>query len=200
MGSRDDTRHLPPKTGEKGQLSREGSFAESKEPDEPEKPCYSTAIFMRLGINKSLKLTGSQTIAVYKGFCDTNGAVWFSTDSLATGMAEKKEEEFVRAVKDGFVVEMYFAIGKKGEGTNEIAYKAEVIDIVSDAIGRRSPDKNLTPAEWETDRSRIWIKLQKLVPFTSLTTADFIVASTGNVLVDSIRRSQYHFGYIRRKL
>ncbi|KLU62685.1 hypothetical protein CEB3_c09970 [Peptococcaceae bacterium CEB3] len=64
MGSRDDTRHVPPKTGEKGQLSREGSFAESKEPDEPEKPCYSTAIFMRLGINKSLKLTGSQTIAV----------------------------------------------------------------------------------------------------------------------------------------
>lgn len=204
MGYRYDTRHLTPqvqqiinKRDENDKLirdSRKGS------PEEKTYPSYPLSIFVRLGYDNSLRLNGIQTLQVYEQFCSKNEEVWFSTDSLATGMADTKRAEFLKAIKEEFIVDIYFAVGKTGGGTNELGYKAKVLDIVSNAEGVSSPDKSLTPNEWKDDKKKIWIKLKKLIPFSNLSTTDFLVASTGNVLANSISRSEYHFGYIKRKL
>ncbi len=62
-----------------------------------------------------------------------------------------------------------------------------------------SPDVNLTPKEWRDIKNKILIKLKSVKPFDSLSLDDFIVASTRNVLSNAISKSQYHFGYIKKK-
>lgn len=198
-----DTRHLTPQVQQiinkrdnnDKLICNSGKASSAKE----NSPTYPIAIFMRLGDDKSLNLNGIQTLQVYEEFFNKNKKTWFSTDSLTTGMADKKRAEFNKAIKDGFVVEIYFAVGKNGGGTNEIVYKAEVLDIVSNAEAIGSPDKTLTPNEWKDVKKKIWINIKKLIPFNNLTTTDFLVASTGNVLANSISKSEYHFGYIKRK-
>lgn len=115
-------------------------------------------------------------------------------------MAETRRSKFISAIKKEYIVEIYFAVGKSGGGNNEIVYKAKVIDIRTDTDGINSPDKYLTPIEWRKDKNKIWIKIENIVPCKKLTTKDFIVAITGNVLSDSISNSQYHFGYIKKRV
>lgn len=159
---------------------------------------YHTSIFMRLGNDLSSNLNGIQTMKIYEDFIKNGKTVWFSTNSLDKGMAKEKLAEFLKAINQGDIVEIYFVLGKASEGDNEIRFKAEVIDIKSDRQGMPSPDKNLTPENWKDVNKKIWIKIKNLKPFSSLTTRDFIVRSTGNVLADSIIDSEYHFGYIKK--
>lgn len=128
-----------------------------------------------------------------------NSSTWFSTDSLATGMSKTKREEFINVINKDYVVEMYFAIGKNSGGNNEIKYKAEVIGIKTDGNKISCPEKALTTNEWKDDKNKIWIKIRGLKQIINLTKKDFIVASTGNMLADSIEHSQYHFVYIKKK-
>ena len=94
---------------------------------------------------------------------------------------------------------MYFVIGKGSNGSNDIQYKAEVLDIDTDANGLTSPNKTLTPKEYINENKKIWIKIQNLKEFTKLTTKDFVVDSTNNSLDISLQHSQHHFGYIKSK-
>lgn len=180
---------------EKSQTINERSSSENA----VKQDIYPTSIFMRLGHSSSNQYNGKDTIKIYRSFCNQNHSVWFSTDSLAKGMAKGKISEFNRAIEDGLILEIYFAIGKNSGGDNEIEYKAQVVDIKSDPDGINSPEKSLTPTEWCEDRNKIWIKLQKLRPCNNyLTVDDFIVVSSGNVLSTVIANSQYQFGYIKR--
>lgn len=163
------------------------------------KVIYPIAIFMRLGHSFSNKYNGIETMKIYSDFNNNNDFVWFSTDSLSSGMSEKKRTEFINEIKNGNIVEMYFAMGKNSGGNNDIHYRAEVVDIKTDADGIPSPEKLLTPDEWKHDINKIWIKIKSLNPFTKFTTKDFIVVSSGNILADSIANSQYNFGYIKKK-
>ena len=203
MGFRYDTRHLTPQVqqiiNQRDENDKQVLKSESTPSKKENYSVYPIAIFVRLGFDNLSKLSGIQTLQVYEQFCSKDEIVWFSTDSLATGMADKKRAEFLKAINEEFVVEIYFAVGKTGGGTNEIVYKAEVVDVVSDAEGISSPDKTLTPNEWKDGKKKIWIKLKKLIPFSNLSTTDFMVASTGNILANSIGNSEYHFGYIKRK-
>ena len=160
---------------------------------------YATALFMRLGYNNSTQLDGIHTLQVCESFCNNHGSVWFSTDSLTTGMSEKRRVEFINAIKKEYVVQIYFAIGKKGGGNNDIQYRGKVVDIRTIADGIGSPDKTLTPDSWKDSRNKIWIKIRELAPCPELTANDFIVVSTGNVLAKAIANSQYHFGYIKKR-
>ena len=113
-------------------------------------------------------------------------------------MSKTKIKEYDKAIKSEENVNIYFAVGKNVEGTNEIVYKANVLQIVSDAEGIVSPDEKLTPDEWKDLKNKIWIKVDDMKLINNLKASDFIVSSTGSYLKDVISRSQYHFGYIER--
>lgn len=153
---------------------------------------------MKLGQNITGEHNGIETLKAYETFSSDMGEVWFPTNSLATGMSEKKKNTFIEAIKNNQIVEMYFAIGKNIAGDNDIVYRGLVLDIKSDANSIGSPDKALTPYEWKDIENKIWIKIKNLTPITGLSSKDFIIASTGNRLSDVISKSQFHFGYIKR--
>lgn len=163
------------------------------------KQVYSLKIFMKLGLDLTTQFNGSQTLGIYKQFADARGSVWFSTDSLATGMAEAKRAEFVNAIKKGNIVEMYFAVSKTNDGVNKLIAVAEVQDIKTDKDGIGTPDNRLTPTQWINDKNKIWIKLKNIIYLDNLDCNDFKIATTGANLMDVISRSQYHFGYIIHK-
>lgn len=158
---------------------------------------YKHTIFMRLGINPSNKSDGDTTMKIYKDFCLSHPSVWFSTDSLYRGMAPKKISEFNDAIERGYLVEICFAIGNSG-GKNKMEYKASVLKVESEKGKTQSPERSLTPNEFVNDLKYIWIEVNDIQK-TSLTTDDFIVISSGNVLTKSIEKSQFHFGYIQKK-
>lgn len=160
---------------------------------------YEIAIMMKLGNDTEVKVDGNQTMEIYKDFCDKNGSVWFSTNSHTKGIGKQKYEEFTDVIHKGNTVEMFFIIGKGCNGTNDIEYKAEVVDIESDAKGISTPDANLTPNEYKQEVKKIWIKLINLQKYNDLNTKDFIIASTKKDLKPAIENSQYHFGYIQKK-
>jgi hypothetical protein len=206
MRFRYDTRHLPPqvqqiirKKDENNKLLEKSSTSYIEKPEKAVETVYQTAIFMRLGHSPSNKYNGKETLKIYNDFCNKNHSVWFSTDSLATGMSEKRRAEFIGEIKNGNIVEIYFAIGKSSDGDNNIHFRAEVADIKTDGDGIPSPEKSLTPDEWKENRNKIWMKIKGLKPFKELTAKDFIVVSTKKVLADSISNSQFNFGYIKKK-
>lgn len=162
------------------------------------KPIYEIAIFIRLGNDLSTEDSGTITLERYENFCKENKHVWFSTDSLAYGMAKEKQKDFRKCILEGIIIEVYFVIGKKGGGDNQISYRGEVLDIRVDPDGMTSPDENLTPGIYINDKRKIWLKIEKLEKQNKYSTNDFIVASTKNILSDAIENSQYHFGYIRK--
>lgn len=163
----------------------------------PARPIYKHALFMRLGINPSDFSNGNGTMKTYIDFCQSHPSVWFSTDSLYGGMAAEKVSEFNDAIDHGYLVEMYFAIGNVGGGKNEMEYKANVLRVESEKDKMPTPDRILTPNEFISDTKYIWIKVDNIQK-TTLTTDDFIVISSSNVLTKSIEKSQFHFGYIQK--
>lgn len=203
MGFRYDTRHLPSQTQQIIRKRDESNILFRESTDRTEQYSqpivYETAIFMKLGFDITGKFNGMQTLEKYQNFCNESKQVWFSTDSLSAGMAEKKRQEFLSAIKKDYVLEIYFAVSKNSDGYNDIVYKGEVLDIKVDGDGMLSPDKKSTPNEWKDVKNKIWIKLRNIKRFSSLGSKDFIVVSTGNTLSEVISKSQYHFGYIKKK-
>lgn len=199
MSFRYDTSYLAPGVQQRDENSKSLESSRKKQVEIARKSVHPIAIFMKLTIDITGEFNGIEILKIYKEFCDKNKNVWFSTDALATGMSEKKVEEFLSKIKDDCVVEMYFSVSKNSSQHNDIVYKGEVVDIKSDADGIFSPDKSRTPDEWKDIKNKIWIKLKDVKPFDSLSSQDFIIASTGNVLSEVISKSQYHFGYIKKK-
>ena len=162
------------------------------------RPIYKKALFMRLGINPSNHSDGNGTMKTYMDFIQNHPSVWFSTDSLHGGMAAEKVLEFNNAINNGHLVEMYFAIGNVGGGKNEMEYKANILRVESGKKQKPTPDRSLTPSEFIDDEKYIWIKVNDIQK-TALTTNDFIVISSVNILAKSIENSEFHFGYIQMK-
>jgi hypothetical protein len=160
---------------------------------------YEIAIMMKLGNDLDIKVDGNETMKIYKDFCDKNGSVWFSTNSHPKGVGKQKYKEFTDVIDKGNTVEIFFIVGKGCNGTNDIEYRAKVIDIESDAKGIDSPDVNLTPIEYKKENKKIWIKISNLQKFNEVSVKDFVIASTKKDLKEAIEGSQYHFGYIKRK-
>lgn len=181
---------------ENNRILRESSENSLKK--ESNNAIYPLAIFMKLTFDSSSKYNGLQIMQKYEDFCKSNSSTWFSTDSLSRCMSKAKRAEFVNAINNKYIVEMYFVVGKSGGSNNDIKYKAEVLDIRTNANKMSSPDKTLTPNEWKNDKNKIWIKIKNIKKTTNLSSKDFIVASTKNVLANSIAHSEHHFGYIKK--
>jgi hypothetical protein len=159
------------------------------------------SLFMKLGVSTTasgVKIDGMKTIELYKQHCDSNRYTWYSTNSLKTGMNEKKATLYNRMAESGHL-KIYFAINSKKAGiNNNIAYEADVKKIVSYSTPTKAPCRDDEyPEKWKGIKNNIWIKIANLKK-SNESADDFVVVSTGNNLRDVIRKGQYIFGYIKK--
>lgn len=158
------------------------------------------SIFMRLSKAKNLKgelLNGEAIMQKYRSICEQKGSVWYSTDVLSHGMAKKRRKQFIEAIEKGISVKIFFAISEKGNGTNEIEYEAEVLDIETAPFRISSPDKALTPDDWANDANKLWIKVKELKQSQEFMD-DFIIISTGKSLSKTLKKTQCSIYYISK--
>ncbi|MBY3619535.1 hypothetical protein HGO21_08250 [Acinetobacter sp. CUI P1] len=114
-------------------------------------------------------------------------------------MGKKRQADFLAAIRNDQIVEMYFCVGRSAVGNNQISYKAEVQDIRSDLEGLISPDPDLTPTRWRELKNKIWILCTGFRNADKQdSTENFNVENTGKSLAEAISNSQHHFGYIVR--
>ncbi len=158
---------------------------------------YPTALFLRLPQNVSSGYNGVRTIFEYSKFCSAQGSAWLGTDALSGGMAPEKLAEFKSAFDEGQTVEIYFALGRTDRGAFDIEYRAQILNIESDSKKIKTPDNMLTPPEWQKDKRYVWLQITG-IEATHLSTNDFRVVSSGNILTISMADSPYYFGYIKK--
>lgn len=158
-------------------------------------------IFMKLSFsydNNDNEYDGHETIKAYISDEAIRGYTWFSTQSLYYGMSQKRVEDYNKAISLGKKVTLLFGIGKKAGGTNDIAYKADVMEILSYKLPTTLPSNDY-PSIWHGGAARIWIKIKNISPESTLSASLFKVTSTEADLQQLINDSQYHFGYVSLK-
>ena len=162
---------------------------------------YPLGIYVKLGKDKVTAYNGRQVLELYKRFLKEQGEAWFPTNVLVLGIAKQRKTEFKKAIEEGQIVEIYFAIGRTYDDSNRIYGKSNVADIVTSEELIFSPEPFYTPREWQMHQAKSWIKISRFVDWadTKQRVEDFIVVSSGKGLDDVIQKSQVHFGYIIKK-
>lgn len=158
-------------------------------------------IFMKLAYstdNDGNKYNGYETMQAYIADQSKRGYTWFSTQALYYGMSPKRVDEYNKKIKLGKKVTILFGIGRNAGGENDIAYKANVLEIKS-FVNPTSLDTDNYPEIWHGEKARIWIKINNLQQETTLTAKMFKVTSSGVDLHQVISNSQYQFGYVSYK-
>lgn len=158
-------------------------------------------IFMKLGYATDVNgndYDGHGTIATYISDEKTRGYTWFSTQSLYYGMSQKRVEAYNNSIASGNKVTILFCIGENAGGKNDIAYTADVMEIVSYKIPTVFPTDDY-PEEWVGEAARIWIKIRNINPENQLSVSMFEVTSTEADLKQVISVGQFHFGYVNLK-
>ncbi len=158
-------------------------------------------IFMKISYsydNNGNEYDGHETIQAYIFDEATRGYTWFSTQALYYGMSQKRVNDYNQAINSGKKVTLLFAIGEKAGGENDIAYKADVMEIISYKQPNTLPSNDY-PSLWHGENARIWIKIKDIQKENTLTANLFEVTSTGANLQQIINNSQYHFGYVNLK-
>lgn len=148
---------------------------------------HPVAIFMKLGWESTGNFDGFKTLDKYKACIIENGSTWFSTNALSFGMAVGRREELIKAINNGKKVYIYFVIGKSGGGTNNIEYRAEIMDLDSVKGGMKTPDIEITPDLWKNEISTIWIKIRNLHKCNSKRVEDFQFVSNDKNLSDVLK-------------
>ena len=159
-------------------------------------------IIMRLSNsfdNQGVKYGAEETMQEYIADQKLRGYTWFSTNALHAGMAIEKVKKFNDAISQGRKVSILFAIGKTSGGTNEIAYKANVLEVRSTRQPEALPT-NEYPALWHGEEATVWLKIENLQLETVLKANMFKFSETGDDLHDVIiGKNQFSFGYITYK-
>ncbi len=158
-------------------------------------------IFMKLSYsydNNGNEYDGDETMQAYISDEAVRGYTWFSTQSLYYGMSQKRVEDYNKAINEGKKVTLLFGIGEKAGGSNDIAFSAGVLEILSYKLPTPLGSDDY-PSIWHGESARIWIKLKNIRPESTLTASLFEVTSTGADLQKVINNSQYHFGYVNLK-
>lgn len=141
------------------------------------------------------EMTGQEVIQAYMKNLQVNGLGYtcFSTQSLHHGMAPKKVAFYNECAKNGERVRILFAI----VGNNEIAYSADVQEIISNRDPISCPcDAASEPEEFRGEQNRIWIKINNLKEENAIKASKLYFRTTGSNLKDVISKSQFHFGYV----
>lgn len=158
-------------------------------------------IFMKLATsrdNQGNEYDGHETMQLYIADQAKRGFTWFSTQALYYGMSPKRVAAYNKAISLGEKVTIIFAIGRTAGGNNDIAYKANVLEIKS-FTEPKSLSNDDYPAAWLGETARIWIKIEDLQPESTLKAQLFQITSSGVDLQQVINNSQYHFGYVNLK-
>ena len=142
---------------------------------------------------------GAQTMQAYKDDHDKRGNTWFSTSALHTGMAKDKVRKFNNAIKSGKKVTILFAIGKLSGGTNEIVYKANVLEVYSERQPVECPTNDY-PDIFKGEKQTIWLNIENIQEESELKANMFKFTESGKDLQDVIvGKNQFAFGYVTYK-
>ena len=162
---------------------------------------YPLKMYMKLGKDKVTAYNGRQVLELYKSFLKEQGEAWFPTNVLVLGIAKQRKKELSKAIEEGQIVEIYFAIGRTYDDSNRIYGKARVLAIETSEEMVVSPEPLFTPREWQIHQAKSWIKIGTFVDWVEVSNEaqDFIVVSSGKGLEYVIQKSQVHFGYIIKK-
>lgn len=162
---------------------------------------YPLKLYAKLGKDKVTAYNGRQVLELYKSFIKEQGEAWFPTNVLILGIAKQRKKELDKAIEEGQIVEIYFAIGRTYDDSNRIYGRARVLAIETGEEVMASPELFYTPKEWQTHQAKSWIKLGMFVDWEEVDARveDFIVVSSGKGLEQVIQKSQVHFGYIVKK-
>jgi hypothetical protein len=158
-------------------------------------------IFMKLGNtkdNEQNRLNGHEVIQEYMADEKKRGYTWFTTSALRFGMSSRRVKQYKYAIQANEKVTLLFAIGKGAGGTNEIAYRAKVLDIKSYGSPTQL-DINDYPSRWHGEKATIWIKIRDVQIEDTLKVSLFKVTSTGTDLRKVINNSQCVFPYVSYK-
>ena len=120
---------------------------------------------------------------------------------MVLGIAKQRKKELSKAIQEGQIVEIYFAIGRTYDDSNRIYSKSRVLAIETSEEVIASPEPLYTPREWQMYQAKSWIKIGTFVDWAEVSNEaqDFIVVNSGKGLEYVIQRSQVHFGYIIKK-
>ena len=143
-------------------------------------------------------LDGEETIRVYLADQAKRGYTWFSTQSLYFGMSDARVKAYNNRIRSGKKTRILFAIHNE-HYDNDIAFSADVEQIVSAKDAAPCPDGENYPVEFRGERAKIWLKLSDLKPEEKITAEMLQITSTGRSLKQTISNSQYHFGYVSLK-
>ena len=141
------------------------------------------------------EMTGKEVLQAYMKNLQGNGLGYtcFSTQSLHHGMAPKKVAFYNECAKKGERVRILFAIA----GKNEIAYSADVQEIISNRDPIPCPcNAESEPKEFLGEQNRIWMKINNLKEENDIKAFKLYFRTTGSNLKDVISKSQFHFGYV----
>lgn len=141
------------------------------------------------------EMTGQEVLQAYMKNLQGNGLGYtcFSTQSLHHGMAPKKVAFYNECAKKGERVRILFAIA----GKNEIAYSADVQEIISNRDPIPCPCNAASePEEFLGEQNRIWLKINNLKEENDIKASKLYFRTTGSNLKDVISKSQFHFGYV----
>lgn len=157
-------------------------------------------IFMKLGLSEAYgeAIDGEETITLYIEDEKKHGYSWFSTQSLFFGMSDQRVQHYNKKIKDGCPVRILFAINNENFD-NDIAFSANVEEIVSAKTPVPCPDGLNYPDAFHGELARIWVKLSDIRAETTIKASMLKITSTGRNLKQTISDSQYHFGYVSLK-
>ena len=159
-------------------------------------------IIMRLSNsldNQGQDCNGWKTMQEHIADQNTRGYTWFSTNALYAGMAREKVKKINTAISLGKKVMILFAIGKSSEGSNEISYKANVLEVRSSRQPELLPTNDY-PALFHGKKATIWLKIENLQPESDLKANMFKFLESGDDLQNVINgKNQFAFGYVTYK-
>lgn len=166
-----------------------------------EEVIYPLKLYIKLGKDKVTAYNGRQVLELYKNFIKEQREAWFPTNVLILGIAKQRKKELNKAIEEGQIVEIYFAIGRTYDDSNRIYARARILAIETEEDLMASPEPFYTPKEWQTHQAKSWIKIGTFVDWEEVDNKvdDFIVVSSGKGLDQVIQKSQVHFGYIVKK-
>ncbi|MDR0325893.1 MAG: phospholipase D family protein [Oscillospiraceae bacterium] len=178
------------------------SILSAKSPTENSEVLLNEYIIMRLSIspdNQGRMYDGEETIQAYMADQKIRDYTWYSTNALHAGMAIEKVKEFNDAINNGKNVSILFAIGKSSGGINEIAYKANVLEVRSSRQPEPLPTNDY-PVIWHGKKATIWLKINNIQRETVLKANMFKFSKNGEDLQKVIiGKNRFSFGYISYK-
>ena len=160
-------------------------------------------IFMKLGVKEynGSKYNEDQTMQLYFNDCASRGYTWFSTQSLFFGMSAQRVKYYNQRIKEGKPVTILFAgntiLGE--EKVNDIGYAAEVEQVYSEKDSVVCPDGSATPAAFNGEKARIWLKLKSVREEHNVKASMLKITSTGRDVKEIISTAQFHYGYVSFK-